>query len=294
VAGFRLPEPTCWSSYDIDDGTLCRQLSCVPIPLGHGGTVSRMFVPCLLNDAPPPPQPKAQPTQANAPPAQPQQPATPPQPQKTLQKQVEEILDAAHFDLPLVADQKRAFFNYMLISLDQITDYIHESLPKANRADIWSAVWQAYRAKQIEAEQQHWSFIVQMLYTPQFTAWSSQPLQPQQSRWQNPLQLSLGGNYRAHWYGEAGWEHTLQANGSFFNLGSDNLDWFQNLTGSYQASYVSPLGHEFRFLGFPTLWAYLQGSVFAQIAAGLGTNYDKDADGKRQVYYTNIERVLPR
>jgi len=197
------------------------------------------------------------------------------------------MLDAANFDVPLVHDPKqtRAFFNNMLITLDQITDYIyedlHQSSPGLKRSDVWSEVWQDYSAKQIEHEQQPWQVVIQALYTPQYNFWSSQR---QASPWQNSFQLSLGANHRSHLYGDSGWEQTLQVNGSFFNAGSGNLDWFQNALLSYQASYVSPLGHEFRFLGVPDLWGYLQGSVFAQIAAGAGTNWDTDASGRRQVY----------
>jgi hypothetical protein len=195
------------------------------------------------------------------------------------------MLTKANFDIPLVIDNKRAFFNNFLITLDQITDIIFEDLhqvsPDLKRIDVWSEVWQAYQAKRLEHEQSRWQWVVQTLFTPQYTLWATQkPSSP----WVNSLQASVGRNYRAHWYGDSGFEHTLQLSGSFFNLGADNPDWFQNLLGSYQLSYVSPLGREFRFLGVPDWWAYLQGSVFAQVAAGLGANWDQNATGQRTAY----------
>jgi hypothetical protein len=143
------------------------------------------------------------------------------------------------------------------------------------------AVWQAYQDKLAEHEKDKWQLQIQMLYTPQYALWTSQP---QSSRWQHNLQLALGENLRLHRYGVGGLETTFQVSGSFFNLGSDNTDWFQNALLSAQASYVSPIGHEFRFLGIPNTWAYLQGSVFAQIAAGAGGSWDTDQSGQRHVY----------
>lgn len=96
------------------------------------------------------------------------------------------------------------------------------------------------------------------------------------------MQLSAGVNIRSHLAGAAGLEHTLQLNGSFFNLG--NVDFFQNALVSYQASLASPLGREFRFLGNPKLRSYLQGSVFAQIGAVVGANYDNNVAGERKMY----------
>jgi hypothetical protein len=263
-------------------GTTGNKLEADPLCL-HPGTVG-LRTPSLIGplrlDLPTPPQ-----VQQPPPTPQPPQPQPPPPPPATLRERVNAMLTKANFDIPLVIDNKRAFFNNTLFTLDQITDFLfedlHQATPDLRRMDIWSEVWQAYRAKQIEHEQSQWQWVVQVLYTPQYTLLATQkPSSP----WLNSLQASVGRNYRAHWYGDSGFEHTLQLSGSFFNLGADNPDWFQNLLGSYQISYVSPLTGEFLFLGVPDWRTYLQGSVFAQIAAGLGANWDQNSDGRRTAY----------
>jgi hypothetical protein len=288
MAGNRKPGTTGSTAGDVPE---CDLFCLRPGPVGI--RAPSLVGPLRLDLPTPPqlPQPSG-PQQARTPPPPPQPappivppPPPPPPPTASLREKVNAMLDRANFDIPLVADNKRAFFNNYLISLDQITDIIFEDLhqgsPDLKRADVWSEVWQAYQRKIVEHEQSHWQWVFQVLYTPQYTLWATQP---PPSPWMNSLQVAIGRNYRAHWYGQPGFEHTLQLNGSFFNLGADNLDWFQNVLLSYQLSYTSPLGREFRLFGVPDWWAYLQGSVFGQVAAGMGANWDQNAAGARTAY----------
>jgi hypothetical protein len=50
---------------------------------------------------------------------------------------------------------------------------------------------------------------------------------------------------------------------------------------SIQAQHVWNLGHEFRIA--PEVWANLQASVFAQLAAGVGGSYSDTAQGDRKL-----------
>jgi hypothetical protein len=95
----------------------------------------------------------------------------------------------------------------------------------------------------------------------------------------------LGFNRRYHPFDKGGFELTYQVTGTFFNLVGGNTDAFQNALGAVQGAYVFPIGHQqpLLFMGMPTVWATLQGSVFANVAAGLGTNYDGPTDN-RKVY----------
>ena len=290
MAGNQEPRPICGSQGNyIDSGTLCLSLSPNPGPLG--GRAVRLIGPLTLNLPTPPtlPQPTTPPV-VTPPPPNPQ-----PTPPASLQKQVRDILDADNFDVPLVPQdvdktpgpKSRAFFSTIpgvsglgypinapaeLMTLDAITDVVYDMLrfgsKTLTRADVLAEVVEAYRDKYREHEQSRWQFVISTLYAPQYFFWSNQaPPSP----WQQGYQLTLGANYRAHRYGEAGWEHSLllQLSGSSFSF--DHPDWFQNLLAVYQAAYVAPLGSEFRFLGAPGLWSYLQGSVFAQVAAGVGS-----------------------
>jgi hypothetical protein len=196
-----------------------------------------------------------------------------------VSEQVAKILDDHHFDLPLVMDEKHAFFDYQHYTLDEIVQRVQALLPQANWAEVQSAVSKAYAAKKQEAEAKKWQVVIQVLYTPQLTLWASQP----SPLIQQNLQFSLGLNQQRHPYGRKGWEETVQLSGTFFNLGGEGLDWFQNSLLSYQLSYVAPLGHDFRLFGHHRLWANLQGSVFAQVAAGLGSSWDQGSDGQRRL-----------
>jgi hypothetical protein len=286
MGAVRWADPTCASrGHLLDPGTLNLQLTPSPAPLG---SLWYLDVPCLPLDLPAPPQP--QPAQEQKSPVPPPPPtAAPASPPPPIKDRVKERLDANDFDLPMVVDDTHAFLSGRRLTLDEITDELTDEFPDTNkpdvrasvRAEVWLAVQQAYQQKRTEHEKDVWQLQVQLLYTPQYALWTSQP---QSSPWQHNLQLSLGANRRLHRYGVAGLETTLQVSGSFFSLGSDNPDWFQNALLAGQASYVSPIGHEFRLLGIANAWSYLQGSVFAQLAAGAGGSWNTDPSGKRQVY----------
>jgi hypothetical protein len=258
-----------------------------------------MIGPLMLDLPTPPTVPPPAQTQPSPPPPKPQ----PPAPGQTLQKQVEDILNGDNFDVPLVAEKpgvapgakSQAFLSTIpgvstpgypvntppeLMTLDDITDVVYATLKGVStkpgtRADVYSAVLKAYQDKMDEHEKSRWQFVISMLYTPQYFLWANQTLP---SLWQNGYQLTAGATQRFHRYGEGGFEQSflLQLSGSSFAF--DSPDWFQNLLAVYQAAYVAPLGHEFRFLGAPGWWSYLQGSVFAQIAAGVGS------PGERKLY----------
>ncbi|HUI40345.1 MAG TPA: hypothetical protein VL523_00100 [Terriglobia bacterium] len=293
MGGSEVPKPICGTtgSY-IDAGTLCLHLSPLPGPLG---TRAPSLIGPLQLVMPPPPtfqQSSAQ-TQSGPPPKL--QPPPPP-PQGSLQQQVKTILEADNFDVPLVVDdadkaagpKSRCFFSTIpgvsvlgypvntppeLTTLDAVTDVVYHQLVAGSknlkREDVLAAVSKVYLDKLKENEDRRWQFVISMLYAPQVFFWSNQTIP---SYWQNGYQLTLGANYRGHPYGKAGWEHglLLQLSGSSFNL--TDPDWFQNALAVYQAAYVAPLGHEFRFLGAPGLWANLQGSIFGQVAAGTGSS----------------------
>jgi hypothetical protein len=297
MAGNQKPGPICGSQGKyIDSGTLCLHLSPLPGPAGIKAPSLIGPLRLELPTPPTPPQPLAQ-TQPSPPP-KPQ----PPGPPQSLQKQVEDILNGDNFDVPLVAEdsdgtptpKSHAFFSYIpgvsgvgypintppeLITLDEITDIVYAELrfgsKTLNRAEVLSAVLKAYQDKMSEHEKSRWQFVVSMLYTPQYFFWANQPLP---SPYQNGYQVTLGANQRVHRYGKAGFEQSflLQLSGSSFAF--DTPDWFQNLLAVYQAAYVTPLGHEFRFLGAPGWWSYFQGSIFTQVAAGVGS------PGERTLY----------
>jgi hypothetical protein len=298
MAGNNEQVPLCGSTGNyIDAGTNCLHLSPLPGPLGI--RAPSLIGPLQLVMPPLPTFQQMSAQSQSSPPAPPKPQPPPPAPAGNLQKQVDTILKADNFDIPLVPQDEdktpgpksRAFFSTVpgvsgigypvntppeLMTLDDITDVVFDELrfgsKTLQRSEVLSSVLKSYKDKQREHEESHWQFVLSTLYTPQYFFWSNQSLP---SPWQNGYQLTLGENYRMHRYGEAGWEHSflLQLSGSTFNF--DSPDWFQNLLAVYQAAYVAPLGHEFRFLGVPGLWAYLQGSVFAQVAAGTGSPGEK-------------------
>ncbi|HLW78123.1 MAG TPA: hypothetical protein VKU44_00855 [Terriglobia bacterium] len=248
-------------------------------------------------ELPTPPPPPAQ-TQPTPPPPKPQPPPPPPPgPPGPLQKQVADYLDGANFDVMLVDPESTpgpktlAFFSTIVgvdfvgvpvktppqkMTLDDITSIVYSTLKltvaNLNRNDVFNAVLQAYKDKLADHESSKWQFVISMLYTPQYFFWSNQALP---SPWQNGYQVTLGETYQSHPFGVAGFEHSilLQLSGSSFSF--DQPDWFQNLLAVYQGAYVAPLGREFQFLGMPGVWSYLQGSVFAQVAAGTGSPGEK-------------------
>jgi len=298
MSGNQQPGPICGTDGKyVDSGTLCLHLSPLPGPVGI--RAPSLIGPLRL-ELPTPPTVPVAPAQTPPSPLPPQPP--PPAPPQGLQKQVEDILNADNFDVPLVAEdsgdgpgpKSHAFFSWVpgvstvgypvntppdLITLDDVAGIVYGMLSPGNknlnRSDVLAAVVQAYKDKMSEHENSRWQFVISMLYTPQYFFWSNQTLP---SLWLNGYQFTLGGTQRFHRYGEAGIEQSflLQLSGSSFSF--DSPDWFQNLLAVYQAAYVATLGHEFRFLGAPGLWSYLQGSIFAQVAAGVGS------PGERTLY----------
>ncbi len=212
------------------------------------------------------------------------------QPQATgVQDEVNRVLGdpdhPPHFDIPLVIDPNhlRAFYDddngyRALRALDWITDAICRRLPSRNRSDVATAVRRTYFARAADAEQRPWTINIQVGWAPGITLWASSPGPSLVSN----SQVSVGFNYRHHLSGLRGWESTLAATGTFFNLAGPPFDPIQNFLGSYQLSYVWPLA-QFRVIGFRQLWASLQFSVFGQIAAGVGANYVGDGPARTMV-----------
>ncbi len=220
-----------------------------------------------------------------------------------LRTRVRAWLDLENLDLPIVADDaaiktgaRRVFYSGQPKTLDQVTDETWHVLeqqteahgtvtsrnikePIIHRGDVWMQVWQYYQEKLLEAEKKRWSWVVQLLYTPQYNLASTQPgFRPGA---QQGFQLGGGLNRRLHAAGESGAELQFTGNVSLFNFDSKTLDVFQNAVAAAQLQQVWNLGHEFNVAGS---WANLQASVFTQIAAGLGTNYfDDPKTGEHQV-----------
>ena len=277
---------------------MCLHLSPLRGPLGIAPP--RLIGPLRL-ELPPPPVLLSQPTTQTKPvppppPPKPPKP-TPPGPQD-LKKQIDGLLDQGNFDLPAyrtddevksgATPKSRVFFSHVpgrdelgpsdhdapqdMMTIDELTDILCAGLkfttPNVKRSDVLAAVLQAYTNKVKEAEDKHWSVSVSMQYAPTYFFWANQSLP---SPWQNGWQLQAGGlTYRHHPQGRPGLEQSLTLQLSGASLGFDNADWFQNLLAVYQLAYVIP-GPDFRFPGAPGLWSYLQGSIFAQVAAGVGS-----------------------
>ncbi len=209
---------------------------------------------------------------------------------KDLKTRVREWLDNQKFDLPLVVDMKgspekwKVKYGDQLWTLERVRDEVWDVLaqvtPGIKRGDVWQHVYQYYQEKVKDADSSSWQAVVQALYTPSYTLASSQPTSG--SRWANPLQLTLGANNAKHKQGFGGLEIQYALTGSFLNVGSGKADWFQNALGQIQFSAVSPLGGNFQ-LG--SSWSYVQGSIYAQLAAGIGTNWDTPPGGQRKAYF---------
>lgn len=294
MSGNQDPNPICGSKGNyIDSGTMCLHLS--PLPSPTGIRLPSLIGPLRLELPTPPVLP-----QVTTPPPVPTPPS--PAPAKTLQDRVNDVLEGWNFDVPLVqpdqpataGPKSRAFLSWFpgaqtigyplsiptsLITLDDITDSVYGQLrsefPNSTRADVFNAVLQKYKDKLHENEKRPVSLVVSFVYSPQQFFWSNRSLP---SLWQNGYQATVGLTGRNHRYGEAGFEQSfmLQLSGSSF--GFDSPDWFQNLLLVYQAAYVAPLGREFLFLGAPGWWSNVQGSVFTQVAAGIGS------PGERTLY----------
>jgi hypothetical protein len=209
---------------------------------------------------------------------------------KDLKTRVRDWLDSEKFGLPLVLDtgggapeKWHAIYGEQRWTLEQIRDdtwsVLSQTDPEIKRGDVWQYVYQYYQEKERGLDSSSWQWVVQSLYTPSYTLWSSQPIGG--SRWQNPLQATLGTTYAAHEQGCGGLEHQFSVTGSFLNLGSGQLDWFQNALAQYQLSAVTPLGKDFRV---GDTWSYVQGSIYAQLAAGVGTSRVTPPGGERKAY----------
>ena len=242
-----------------------------------GGTVAGPTVgasPSLIHRDGGDPVPAPAPADPHAPsPEKPPPQAQPKQP-KTYRQFITDMLVEYKFDLPILRDGVHAFLGPTRYTLDEITDLttdsLHQLYPEVGRPDVWSAVYQTYRAKDAVAPTAI-QWVVQALYAPQWLFLSSQAGAPPR---QQSFQLSPGLNLPRHDPGLRGWEHTVALNLSLFNLdsGLHGMDVFQNLLASYQASYVVPFGPQYKIDDHSAV-PWVQGSVFAQIAAGLGASY---------------------
>lgn len=293
MGGNQKPGPTCSSDRsDIDAGTSCLHLSPLAGPVGIG--LPKVIGPLHLELPTPPPQPAK--TQS-APPPTPPKPPTPPGPPQDLTKLIKGLLEKGNFDVPGVLTEaeaatdaspdSRAFFSYVvgrnegaisgdapqeMTTVDNVAGEVYHELllnhPTLKRDYVVSVVLQVYKDKLKEARDKHWQFNLSLFATPTYFYWANQSMP---SPWQNGWQLTpAGATYQAHAYGRPGFEHQLSLQVGVSSLDPTTPDWFQNALAVYQLAYVSPLGREFRFPGASGLWAYLSGSVFAQVAAGVG------------------------
>ncbi|MFI5269555.1 MAG: hypothetical protein ACHQ7M_19435, partial [Chloroflexota bacterium] len=219
-----------------------------------------------------------------------------------LRTRVRGWLDQQEFGLPLVADSPRTtgahrvFYGRNISTLDAVADDVADVLGQTMpgvfhrgqrtdlwthlRVEVWQQVWQYYNEKKEAAERDRWQTVIQVLYTPQLTFYSKPSGAAPGT--QHNIQAGLAENLRLHRFGGGGLELQAGATVSLFNLGSGNTDAFQNALAMIQAQVVSNLGHEFRIA--PDLWANLQGSIFAQLAAGVGGNYADTASGDRKLF----------
>jgi hypothetical protein len=244
----------------------------------------------------------AQPTSAQQPAAQKSEDDAAKKATDDLRDRVRKWLDGANFDLPLVADApgtnngvRRVYYQSRMSTLDAVTDDVTDVLGQVMpgvfkrtqrtaewahlRGNIWSQVWQYYNEKKNDAEKDRWQTVVSVLYTPQKNFWAHPAAA---SPTQNSTQLLGGRNYRLHAAGESGLELQGAGSISLFNIGSGHADVFQNALLSIQAQQVWNLGHDFKI--DPDTWAVVQGSIFAQLAAGVGGTYGQSAKGERKVY----------
>jgi hypothetical protein len=252
------------------------------------------------------PQPAAQEPAGSASPkaaAAPQKQDQPaPEPAADLSTRVREWLNQQNFGLPLVADSPhtsgahRVFYERNISTLDavadDVTDVLGQTMPgvfrKGQRTDLWTdlrvevwkQVWQYYNEKKEVAENDRWQTVIQVLYTPQLTFYAKPPGAVPST--QHNIQVGFAKNLRLHRAGGSGLELQPGATVSLFNLGSGKADAFQNALLTIQAQVVANLGPEFRIA--PDTWANVQGSIFAQLSAGVGGSYADTAGGGRSLY----------
>lgn len=207
-----------------------------------------------------------------------------------LKTRVRDWLDREHFSMPLVLDshekppeQWHAYYSEDRKTLAAITDdtfpVLSQTTPEIKRGDVWQHVYQYYQEKEAAIDAHSWQWVIQGLYTPSYTIASSAPITG--TRWQNPLQGTVGATYAAHKAGYGGLEHQFAVTGSFFNLGSGHRDWFQNALAQYQLSAVTPIGQDFKI---GDTWSTVQASIYAQIAAGVGATWDSPTSGERTAH----------
>jgi Domain of unknown function (DUF4157) len=214
-------------------------------------------------------------------------------PEEDVRSRVRGWLDHADFDLPSVAepDATAAGGRHVWIAsvrrtldwlADQVTDDVGQMMPgvfkKGKRTDgwvhlrteVWTQVWQYYNEKLREAESSRWQLVTTFLYTPQKNFYSN-PAGP--SPWQHSLQGTGGANYRLHAAGASGGEVQVAGSISLFDFHKKPIsDYvFQNALASVQLQHVWNLGNDFRIM--PGTSALFQASIFANIAAGVGSSY---------------------
>jgi hypothetical protein len=214
------------------------------------------------------------------------------QPPANLRSLVRQWLTQSGFKLPLVADppttpdgKRRVFYgdpSTLDAVTDDVTDVLGQTTPGIRRVDVWSEVWQFYNQLRVDAEKDRWQTVVQILVTPQFTFATTQPQTPGASPWQHGLQISGGRNLRLHSAGASGPELTFQGNLSLFSLTGGHpetgRDAFQNFLLSAQLQQVWNLGREFRI---GSEWSVVQASLFAQLAAGIGSSYAGEGSDRK-------------
>jgi hypothetical protein len=234
-------------------------------------------------------------TASDAPPAKQDAASAEADQEGAVRAEVREWLDRMRFGVPLVLDsgtkppeEWHAVYGEQRWTLTKITDDTFDVLaqrrrvyskPEIKRSDVWQQVYQYYQQKEHENSAESWQIVIQSMYTPSYSLASTSPISG--SRLQNPLQLTLGGTLAEHPQGTPGLEHQFAVTGSFFNLGSGNVDWFQNALAQYQLSLVSPIGRDFQIGGS---WASAQSSIYAQLGAGVGANWDTTPGGERKAY----------
>jgi hypothetical protein len=274
------------------------------------GLIHRQTAPGQTPQAPAPPQaqtpapqsPTPQTTQGQTPQAAPGKSEPQPQalvaqddkkPEEDLRSSVRGWLDHADFDLPSVAepDATAAGGRHVWIAsvrrtldwlADQVTDDVGQMMPgvlkKGKRTDgwvhlrteVWTHVWQYYNEKLREAESSRWQLVTTFLYTPQKNFYSN-PAGP--TPWQHSLQGTGGANYRLHAAGASGGEVQVAGSISLFDFHKKPIsDYvFQNALASVQLQHVWNVGNDFRLM--PGTSALFQASIFANIAAGVGSSY---------------------
>jgi hypothetical protein len=212
-------------------------------------------------------------------------------PEEDLRTRVRKWLDDGDFDVPAVAEPERTGASHVWISsirrtldsvADEVTDDVGQMMPgvfkKGKRTDkwvdlrveVWTHVWKYYNEKLFDAEKQTWQLVTTFLYTPQKNFYSNPP---GPNPWQHSLQGTLGETGRFHPAGASGFELQLAGSVSLFDFHKKPISdfVFQNALVSAQLQHVWNLGNDFRFASGTS--ELFQASIFANIAAGVGSSY---------------------